>query len=272
MVVLSFATTPTEGAGRHHCCMMNILAEHRMLDFKALALVRGTLSKSFTYKLTPFPAYGSLRDGADIERCRHEEQLWWGTLTMFADWAARHELNFIVGSSSHMSPHTTHLHPSPCLHCPLFLRFRPLGIHPPPHTHLPRRHAPLIQPTPPTTPTSPKFNQHHGDEIAQTRAAAILSAATPCPTPTTTSKGQRAIDERLRQEVNQVHSFSPIDSWAYFPSIIGCLRTTHSRTSYHGPQWRLLRREGDLSHHHFFLTSPSLWSTSSISLPLTAAR
>ena len=37
--------------------MMNILAEHHMLDFKALALVRVTLSKSFTYKLSPFPAY-----------------------------------------------------------------------------------------------------------------------------------------------------------------------------------------------------------------------
>jgi len=37
--------------------MMNILPEHRMLDFKALALVRGTLSKSFTYKLTLFLAY-----------------------------------------------------------------------------------------------------------------------------------------------------------------------------------------------------------------------
>ena len=37
--------------------MTNILAEHHMLYFKALALVRGTLSKLFTYKLTPFPAY-----------------------------------------------------------------------------------------------------------------------------------------------------------------------------------------------------------------------
>jgi len=165
----------------------NILAEHHMLYFKALALVRGTLSKSFTYKLTPFPAY--ILDPSDIERRGHEEHL-----TMkerFVDWAARYKLNFIVGSSSRMSPHTTHRHPSPRLHCPLFLRFRPLGIHPPLHIHLPRRHAPLIQPTPPTTPTSPKFNQHHGDETAQTRAAAILSAATPCPTPTTTSKGQR---------------------------------------------------------------------------------
>jgi len=44
-----------------------------------------------------------------------------------------------------------------------------------------------------------------------------------------------------------VRSFSPIDSWAYFPSIVGCSRTTHSRTSYHGPQWRFLCRKGGLT-------------------------
>jgi len=36
----------------------------------------------------------------------------------FADWAAQHELNFIVGSSSCMSPHTTHWHLSPQVSMP----------------------------------------------------------------------------------------------------------------------------------------------------------
>ena len=53
--------------------------------------------------------------------------------------------------------------------------------------------------------------------------------------------------ERLRQEVYQVRSFSPIDSWAYFLSIVGCSRTTHSHTSYHGPQWRFLCCKGGLT-------------------------
>ena len=58
----------------------------------------------------------------DIERRGHEEQLRWGTLTMkkmFADWAARHKLSFIcAGSSSRMSPYTTHRHPSPQVSTP----------------------------------------------------------------------------------------------------------------------------------------------------------
>jgi len=113
--------------------MTNILAEHRMLDFKALALVRGTLSKSFTYKLTPFPAY--ILDPSDIERRGHKEHL-----TMkerLADWAARHELNFIVGSSSRMSPHTTHRHPSPQVSTPPLPSLPPLPSfgHPPSTAH-----------------------------------------------------------------------------------------------------------------------------------------
>jgi len=82
MLVLSFATLQLKALGAITVVfpMMNILAEHCMLDFKALVLVRATLSKSFTYKLTPFPAY-ILDPCADIDRHRHE-QLRWGTLTM----------------------------------------------------------------------------------------------------------------------------------------------------------------------------------------------
>ena len=47
---------------------------------------------------------GTLKEGVDklaIEHREHEEQLWWGTLTMkenFADWTAQPRLSFIIGS------------------------------------------------------------------------------------------------------------------------------------------------------------------------------
>lgn len=79
-----------------------IRAEHRMIDYERSHWYVHTDSR------TPVDCPGVTctvgRDGADkyaVERRAHEERLRWGSLSVkdkFADWTARHQLSFVVGS------------------------------------------------------------------------------------------------------------------------------------------------------------------------------